>query len=81
MPRPDSKTSFSASVEIALEMNGARFEASHVGPDEIILDEPALISAGRATISVQIDGRDLRRDVIVTSNGATPRREIAISDA
>jgi hypothetical protein len=51
---------FSAHVRIHLHVNGQVFKIGQLGPDFIILDNPADQPPGEAEIAMSIDGRERR---------------------
>lgn len=56
---------YSATITMHMETAGRRLPLSHVGPESVILAEPASVPEGPAIIVVVVDGHETRRSVLV----------------
>jgi hypothetical protein len=72
---------FSASVEIAVEVNGQKLAGRQVSMDRVILAKPASIPAGEATIVVTVDGFRHARRVHINSGNPEPSRYVDFTPA
>jgi hypothetical protein len=65
--------SYSADVQMHLSVNGHRFSIGQLGPDFIILDDPADHPPGEGEITFAVDGF-VRRWRVVLPVGIRPAR-------
>ncbi len=65
---------YSSVVSLQLVVDGTTYGLSHTGPDFVILESPALVPAGPATVVVTVDGNEYRTEVIIPE--ATGPRDI-----
>lgn len=72
-------TGHSADVRIALLLDGAMLPASHLGPDFIVLKNPADHPPSRAEILVAIDGEEQRWSVQLVDGVSREQLKIRIS--
>lgn len=56
---------YSATITMHMETADRILPLSHVGPESVILEDPASVPEGPATIVVVVDGRETRRSVLV----------------
>jgi hypothetical protein len=75
-----SQTSYSADVRMQLRVNGRIFSIGQLGPDFIMLDDPADHPPAEAEIAVSIDGRLRRWPVYLPDGIAAGQAETRISD-
>ena len=59
-------TTFSADVELYLNMNGTRYELGHLGPGFALLGERQKLMEGTGEVETIIDGKTTRQAVRVT---------------
>jgi len=71
-----SSTGYSPKVRLWLECPGApeRIKLRQVAPEWIVPASPVTLSAGRAVIVTDIDGREHRRAVVLTE-GTSPQSD------
>lgn len=62
---------YSAEVVLSLLVGGQRIRLSQVGPDFVLLAEPASIAPSPAEVEVNVDGHIHRREVYLV-NGVDP---------
>ena len=56
---------YSSVVSLQLLVDGRAYGLSHTGPEFVILDTPAMLRAGPATVVVVVDGNEHRTEVIL----------------
>ncbi len=72
MPPDTSVGRYSAVVSLRLLAGGKVYALGQVGPDMVILKEPALVPPGPATVVTIVDGKEQRSEVIIPE-AAGPR--------
>ncbi|MFG0335218.1 MAG: hypothetical protein ACF8TS_17815 [Maioricimonas sp. JB049] len=78
MARDTSIDRHSSVVTLQLELSGRVYPLAQIGPDFVVLQEPARFSAGRGTLVMESDGTRRTWDVRVsTSDGSTDVVRIA----
>jgi len=78
MARDTSLDRHSSVVALQLELSGRVYPLAQIGPDFVVLQEPAQLSAGRGTLVMVADGTRRQWDVCVSSSdGATDVVHIA----
>ncbi len=65
--------SYSASVDLQLQLNGETIDVAKTGPDRITLSEPREIPAGPAEIVVTVDGRKSIYPVVLQATDGPSR--------
>jgi hypothetical protein len=78
-PNPE-RPCFSADVRMQLRVNGQVFSIGQLGPDFLILDDPADQPPVEAEVVVSIDGRERRWTVRLPDGIAAGRPETRIAD-
>ena len=56
---------YSSVVSLQLLVDGRAYGLTHTGPDFVILETPAALRAGPATVVVVVDGNEHRTEVIL----------------
>ncbi len=69
----------SAEVRIDLILNGRTLSVGQLGPDFLVLDQPAEQPAGTADILMRVDGREQRWTVRLPEGLCLARRKARIS--
>ncbi len=73
-------TGHSAKIEMHLRVNGQTFSIGQLGPDFLILDDPADHPPARGEVMVSIDGRERRWSVWLPEGVRAGRGMTAIGD-
>ena len=71
---------YSADVRMNLSVNGRTFTIGQLGPDFIILDDPADYPPSEGQIAVSIDGRERRWSVQLPDGVTAGKPETRIAD-
>jgi hypothetical protein len=75
-----NRRSFSADVRMRLSANGHVFVIGQLGPDFLILDDPADLPPTEAEVFVSIDGRERRWTVQLPEGVSAGKPETRIAD-
>lgn len=74
MSHDTSLDRYSTVAEFELLANGTSYTVAQVAPQFLILDKPACIPQGLATLMIRTEGEEIRRDITIQSSAKSSTR-------